>query len=274
MVEEDFSRRKRSSGVLDAIFEAVEEKPESAERASSPFRAAALARLDMPQQIDNLLPLASRRTWIAVVGVILAIVAFVGYAAVTTTVTQFMSTGRVVSSAGITSAVSPDAGVLASVVVAEGDIVRAGQVLASGVDREGDAFEVTASVSGTVWQLLGLSGGVVAPGSAVATVLPEGSESSVLVALTEGEASAAASAIRVDISPSMGATVTGVVTAIANAPVPVEIAAARTALPQMSGAQATMVVVTPQQPLTAGSEVSVAFVQSESTLLQRILGMG
>ena len=274
MVEEDFSRRKRTSGVLDAIFEAVEEKPGSAEAESSPFRASALARLDVPQQIDNLLPLTSRRTWIAVVGVLLAIIAFLGYAAVTTTVAQVVSTGRVVSSTGITHAVSPDAGVLTAVAISEGDSVSAGQSLASGVNRAGDSFAVTAPLSGTVWQLLELAGGVVEPGSAVATLLPEGSESSVLVALPEGEAGAAASAIRVDISTPLGTTVTGVVTAIANAPVPVEIAAARTALPQMSGAQATMVVVTPQQPLTAGSEVSVAFVQSESTLLQRILGMG
>ncbi len=272
MVEEDFSRRKRTSGVLDAIFDAVEEKPETPGADSSPFRAAALARLDVPQQIDNLLPLTSRRTWIAVVGVLLAILAFLGYAAVTTTVAQVESTGRVVSSTGITHAVSPDAGILTTVAIAEGDTVIAGQSLASGVNRAGDSFAVTAPLAGTVWQLLGRSGGVVEFGSAVATIVPVGSESSVLVALPEGEAAAAASAIRVDISTAMGDTVTGKVTGISPAPVPVEIAAARTGLPSMTGAQATMVVVSLQQPLTAGSEVGVVFVQSESTLLQRLLG--
>ena len=62
MAEDEGSRRRRQSGVLDAIFDAVGEKEEAAPAAqSSPFRASALASIDVPVQVDNLLPLTSRR---------------------------------------------------------------------------------------------------------------------------------------------------------------------------------------------------------------------
>lgn len=273
-MDEDFSRRRRSSGVLDAIFEAVEEKPEVSGDSSSPFRAAALARLNVPEQVDKLLPLVTRRTWIAVVGILLVIVAFLGYAAVTTTVTQVSAAGRVVTSNGVTHAVSPVAGVITSVVVDEGDAVGPGEVVASGVDAAGGTFEVTAPLAGTVWQELVLAGGVVAPGSTVVTILPEGSATSVLVALPEGDAAMVASALRVDLTSAVGGAVTGTVTSVSDAPVPVDIAATRTALSPVSDNQAAMIVVTPDEPLVAGTEVGVAFVLSESTLLQGILGGG
>jgi len=273
VADDDGLRRKRQSGVLDAIFDAVEDKPAASGLQGSPFRAEALARLDVPEQVDNLLPIVTRRTWLAAAGVVLAIVAFLGYAAATTTITAITSEGRAVAAGGVVQSVSPAAGVLTEIAVGEGASVAAGDRIASGVRADGTGFEVVSTMAGTVWQSLVLAGGVVSPGTAVATVLPEGSDTSVLVAVPERDAAAAAAAIRVDLSVPGQGTVAAQVVSVSSAPVPVDIAVARTALPIEGSAQLTMISLEPTSALPAGAEVSVSFVLSERTLLQGMLGI-
>lgn len=273
MADDDGLRRKRQSGVLDAIFDAVEDKPAASGIQGSPFRAEALARLDVPEQVDNLLPIVTRRTWLAAAGVVLAIVAFLGYAAATTTITAITSEGRAVAAGGVVQSVSPAAGVLTEIAVGEEASVAAGDRIASGVRADGTGFEVVSTMAGTVWQSLVLAGGVVSPGTAVATVLPVGSDMSVLVAVPERDAAAAAAAIRVDLSVPGQGTVAARVLSVSSAPVPVDIAVARTALPVEGSAQLTMISLEPASALPAGAEVSVSFVLSERTLLQGMLGI-
>ncbi len=273
MAEDESGRRRRQSGVLDAIFDAVEEKPEKQQAGASPFRASALARLDLPEQVDNLLPITSRRTWLAVVGVALVIVAFIAYAAVTTTVTAVTAQGRAVTAAGIGQSVSPEGGVITEVLVTEGMRVAAGDVIARGVDAAGGTLEIQAPVAGTIWQELVLSGGVVGPGTVVATVLPDGSDRSVLVALDETSAPSIAGAERIDLSVTGLGTLGGQVASMSTAPVPAETASTRTGLPASTTSMSTMVAIESSGPITPGSGVSVSFILSESTLLQSMLGM-
>jgi multidrug efflux pump subunit AcrA (membrane-fusion protein) len=273
VVEDDGIRRNRQSGVLDAIFEAVEDKPASPELQASPFRAAALARLNVPEQVDTLLPIISRRTWLAAVGVVLAIVAFLVYAAATTTVTAISTQGRAVAEGGIVQAVSPEPGVILELSAQSGAAVDVGSPLASGVTADGSAFDVRAPLNGTLWQVLVLAGGAVERGDTVATILPEGSDRSVLVALPESEAATAAAAVRVDLSIPGQGTVAARVVSVSSAPVPADIAVARTALPVDAAAQMVMVSLEPAAPLRAGADISVTFVLSERTLLQGMLGI-
>lgn len=273
MADDDGIRRKRQSDVLDAIFEAVEDKPTAPGLQSSPFRASALARLDVPEQVDNLLPIVTRRTWFVAVGVVLAIVAFLIYAAATTTVTSITSEGRAVAAGGVVQSVSPAAGVITEVTSGEGMAVASGSAIASGVAADGSDFDVISPVTGELWQSLVLAGGVVSPGTAVATVLPQGSDRSVLVALPERDATAAAAAIRVDLTVPGQGTIAARVVSVSRAPVPADIAMARTALSVEGSAQVTMVSLEPASALPPGAEVTVSFVLSERTLLQGMLGI-
>lgn len=273
MADFDGGGRRRQSDVLDAIFEAVEDRPETEQLKVSPFRAAALARLDVPEQVDNLLPIVTRRTWLAAVGVILVIVAFLGYAAATTTVTAITAVGRAVAVSGVVQSVSPAAGVITEVTSGEGVAVAGGSTIAVGVTADGSSFEAVSPATGMVWQSLVLAGGVVSPGAPVATVLPQGSDSSVLVAVPESDAAAVAAAIRVDVAVQGQGTVTARVLSVSSSPVPADIAATRIALPVEGTAQVTMVSLEPTSALPPGEEVTVSFILSERTLLQGMLGM-
>lgn len=273
MADDEVGKRKRSSGVLDAIFEAVEDKPDTPEQGASPFRASALAHLDVPVQVDNLLPITSRRTWLAVVGVALVIVAFLGYAAATTKVSAVYATGRAVGASGVAQVVSASAGVLTEVIVSEQSPVQADKPVARGVGVDGTAFEILSPINGTLWQSLVLGGGVVAPGTSVASVLPEGSDQSVLVPLDEAAVASVENAERIEVSLASGLTTTATMVSASSAPVPADVASARTAEDIPPGSLMTMVVLRPEQPLPAGAEVNVSFVLSESTLLQSMLGI-
>ena len=96
---------------------------------------------------------------------------------------------------------------------------------------------------------------------------------SVLVALPESEAATAAAAVRVDLSIPGQGTVAARVVSVSSAPVPADIAVARTALPVDAAAQMVMVSLEPAAPLRAGADISVTFVLSERTLLQGMLGI-
>src|SRR6056297_3596424 len=96
--------KARRSDVLDAIFDAVEETPESRSGSSQHlFRAKALKQVDIPQQIDNLLPLTSPRLWIAIIGVALTLLAGGLYAANTPQISSLTTQGRVVAAPGLAS---------------------------------------------------------------------------------------------------------------------------------------------------------------------------
>jgi len=173
---------RRRSDVLDAIFEAVEEKPAEASTPSSHlFRAKALAQVDIPKQIDNLLPITSPKIWIAIAGVAGVLIAVIIYAAGTPQVTSVTTSGRAVAEMGVVTVGTIDEFTLTDMQVSEGESVREGEFLAEGTGAEGATVVLTAPAEGTIWQILASPGQVLASGSAVLTILPPGSDTHVFV---------------------------------------------------------------------------------------------
>ena len=83
-------------------------------------------------QVDNLLPLTSRRTWLALIGVAAVIAAFLIYAGGTTSTREITVSGRAVAASGIAQAASPGAIAITDVLAPEGAPVSAGQAIARG----------------------------------------------------------------------------------------------------------------------------------------------
>lgn len=263
---------RRQSGVLDAIFDAVEDKPDQSQgSAAAIFRATALAQVDVPKQVDNLLPLTSRRSWLALAGVGLVIIAGLLYAGTIVQTKAVTASGRAVAATGLAVAASPVGQVLTSVLVQDGAPVVAGTPVAEGVAADGSAAKVVAPIDGTIWQMLGSVGGILAPGQTAATILPVGSGETVLVAVPEGQSGEVTNGLTVNVTGT-GASSTGTVTSVSSAPIPSEVAGARLGVQLPSGEQFTMVTVTLRDPIPAGMSVTAQIVISEQTLLQQLTG--
>ncbi len=263
---------RRQSGVLDAIFDVVEDKPELSQgTAAAIFRASALAEIDVPKQVDNLLPLTSRRSWLALAGVGLVIVAGLVYAGTIVQTTSVTATGRAVAATGVAVAASPVRQVLTSVLVQDGTSVVAGQPLAKGVAADSSSSEVVSPIDGTVWQVLASVGGILAPGQTAITILPVGSGATILVAVPESQIAQVAKGLTVKVSGA-GASSTGTVTAVSSAPIPSEVAGARLGVQLPSGEQVTIVTVALAEPIPAGIKLTAQIVISQLTLLQQLTG--
>ena len=265
--------RRVDSGVLSAIFDAVEESPAPTHRPETAgFRARALEHIDVARQLDNMLPITSRRFWVALCGIALAIVAALVYAAGVVQTTSVTASGRAVAASGLAQAASPVGGVLTGTELAQGDTVNAGDIVASGSRVDGEALEVVAPVSGTIWQLLATTGQVVQAGEIVATVLPPGSDTSVLLPLTEDQAQSVAPGMKVELTGSFGSA-SGTVLSVSSAPVPSGIAAIQVAQPLDAQSPIIMVVIAADSPLPAGASVQASIVISQETLLNQLTGL-
>ena len=265
--------RRVDSGVLSAIFDAVEDAPAPTHRPESVvFRARALEQMDVARQLDNMLPITSRRFWIALCGVALAIVAALVYAAGVVQTTSVTSTGRAVAKSGIAQAASPIGGVLTRAEVAQGDRVEAGTVVATGTRVDGGELRVLAPVKGSIWQLLATPGQVVQPGEIVATVLPPGSDTSVLLPLTEAQASAVQPGMAVELFGSFGGA-TGTVVSVSSAPVPAAKASIQVAAPLDPTSEIVMVEIVTTSALPPGASVQATIVISQETLLNQLTGL-
>jgi HlyD family secretion protein len=97
----------------------------------SPFRAAALARLNNPEQLDRLLTVTSARSWIALIVFMLLIATAIGWSIVGTLSTYVSGSGLFLNEGGrILAAAAPGPGTLSEIMVARGDEVTKGQVVA------------------------------------------------------------------------------------------------------------------------------------------------
>ena len=265
--------RRADSGVLSAIFDAVEETPAKEQRPESAlFRARALEQMDVARQLDNMLPITSRRFWVALIGVGIAIIAALVYAAGVVQITSVSAVGRAVADTGIAQAASPVGGVLTRTEVAQGSTISAGEVVASGTRADGSSLQVLAPVGGIVWQLLATTGQVVQAGEIVATVLPQGSDISVLLPLTESQAQSVRPGLKVELVGGFGSA-TGEVISVSSAPVPAGIAAIQVAQPLEPQTPIIMVGIRADSPLPAGASVQATIVIAEETLLNQLTGL-
>ena len=264
--------RRNRSDVLDAIFDAVEATPAgTGKNAGGMFRAKALEQIDVPKQLDNLLPLTSRRRWIVLIGVAILMVAGVTYAVGTTVVTSVPGIGRAVVSPGVAIAASPQDSVILAVTVASGDHVTAGQSVSEGTSSLGSKVYAVSPISGTVWQVLGAAGSVVARGAPVITVLPDGPKTGALFAVNENDARQLLIGQQVTIVTGTGERIAGRITAIETAPVPAAIASSRVAVTISSDTGFVLVSVDAAAALSPGDGLSSTFTISEESLAQKLM---
>ena len=270
---------RQRSGVLDAIFEVVEEREDQSRGVASPlFRTKALEHIDVPKQLDNLLPLTTLRSWIALVGVALLIIAGLVYAGGVVQTSAVDAVGRVVAAPGIAVAATPRSAVIIKVLVTEGDVVAAGDTVAIGYDSAGDSVMILSPINGLVWQQLGSVGQVVMMGDSVTTILPTGSAESVLLAIPEDQIEGVAQGALANITDETNITdgivaTTGRVTRVGPAPIPGLLAVSRLSVALAPQTPVIMVEISLETPLTAGSKLGVQIIKSQRTLLQQLMNM-
>ncbi|CAB4885987.1 unannotated protein [freshwater metagenome] len=264
---------RRRSELLDAIFDAVDgDSGQESTPENRLFRARALEQINVAKQLDNLLPLTSLRTWIALAGVALLIGAGLVYAGGVVQTSAVRAVGRTVASPGIAVAASPADAVITDVLVIEGERVSQGQVVATGVAPGGVAVQVQAPIDGTVWQQLISTGRTAFVGDAVTTILPIGSDRSVLVAVPERLTADLVQGLAANVSGRFG-VVTGEVMSVSAAPIPADIAMERLGVTLASDEPVMIVSLALDGVIQAGTEASVEIVVSQQTLLEQLTSL-
>lgn len=253
--------------MLDAIWEKVAEQPKAATPSSPIFRARALEQLDVAVEVDNQLPLVSRRSWLLLAGVAVLVAAFAVWASLTPSVTSVGAPVRVLAAPGASPVVAPASGVLVDLSVEAGDEVAAGQQVATLRTESGD-IPVAAALSGTVWQLPLVPGSAVPAGAEVMTLLPPGSADQALITVPEAQAGAVQPGMRVNVSAAgmMPGTVVGV-----SAPLSAADAEERTGIVLPPGTSYVLVSVDLAAPMPAGALGSAQIILSDGTVITRLL---
>ncbi len=267
------SPRKRQSGLLDAIFDVVEQEPTKPTSTAdeSMFRAKAIEQIDVPAQVDLLLPLTSRMTWIALVGAALVILAGIFYTAGTERISAISSDGRAVNLPGLAVATSPVAGSIGSVAIAHGERATSGAIIASGNANSGSTFKVTSPINGMIWQVLVPVGGSVAEGGSVATILPDGPQTTVLTPVPEASSSSVKVGQKVLLTKDDETVVDGTVSEVSSQSLPASSQGDLAGIPTSSSEPQVLVTIRADSPLTPGSPLGVKIVLSKKSLLQQLL---
>lgn len=256
---------RRSSDILDAIFDKVTKAPERNAPANALFRAKALEQLDVATEVDTRLTLVSRRSWLALLGVGLLVAAFAVWAALTPSVTSLTASGRVISAPGAIEVSALLDGVV-SEVATPGELVSEGGVIATVETPTGEEV-LRSTVTGTVWQESVTVGQTVRVGEPIASLLPPDSGAQTLLVLPEAQAAA----VRPGMTARINGTVSGEVVSLSG-PMSADQAGSRTGLVFVDDTTYVLVDVKLDVPLPPGSPASGTIVLSEGTVLTRLLG--
>ena len=232
------------------------------------FRARALEQLDIGAEIDSQLPLVPRRTWLIVVGIALLAFAGIMWAALTPSQTSVTALGRAVADSGITQISTMASGSVGSMLPASGAKVAAGSTVFEVATMSG-TVPVTTMTSGTVWQVFPEPGAGVTAGEILGTVLPDGSDRTVLLAVNESAMGGLAVGQEAIIDGRPNGTVTMI-----TPPLPVAEVASRTGLTLGSNELYSIATVTLDQPIKPGTEVNGRVILASESVLQRIIGIG
>lgn len=237
-------------------------------RSNNPlFRENALAQLDVAVEIDNQLPLVRRRTWLVVVGVALVAAAVLMWAALTPSQTSVTATGRVVAAGGVVQFSPMVAGTISSESPVPGQEVALGETVFK-VDTMSGTILVKSLVSGSIWQVLvRLSDGVQA-GEVIATLLPDGSENTALIAVPEPESAGITIGQQVIIDGAPRGTVAAV-----PPPLPAKQVSTSVGLPLNDDLLYIPVLVNLNEKLDAGTEVEARVILTSESVLERIAGL-
>lgn len=252
-------------GMTGASPEATQSETRQAR--ADEFRMQALQRRDVAAQVDDRLRLLSTPAWWWLAAAGFLVFAFLGWAALTPGVAAVTGPARVVADAGVIPVLAPISGVVKEP-APTGTEVTAGESVFS-VTGSGGARRVDAGDTGTVWQVLAQDGAFTRAEEPVLTLLPPDSATSALVMVPEEEIGA--------VAPGQDAVIGGgqtpnAVVAAVSPPLPVDVAAARTALTPIGPGQQILVTVELSQDMAPGTEVSAELIVSQVSVLGRIVG--
>ena len=155
---------------------------------------------------------------------------------------------------------------MTEILIAGGDPVTRGQLLATGTNAQGNAIEVLAPVSGSVWQQLAFVGQTLSTGAPVASILPVGSDQAALVAVPESLAAEVRVGLPVDSSVG-----TGTVTSVNSHPIPAALASALLGITLPATEPMVLINVVLDAPVERGSNVNARIIVSEQTLLSQFV---
>jgi multidrug resistance efflux pump len=196
------------------------------------------------------------------------VAAFALWASLTPSVTSVSASGRVAAAPGVLPVVAATAGIAATPIAAAGDIVAVGDTVA-GVRTADGVVPVIADQAGTVWQVGVIPGEAVTPGSSIVSLLPPGSDRSVILAIAETSVGAIRPGLAVNIGGAQA--VSGTVMQV-SAPISADDASARTGLALAPGMNYSLITVDTAAPLQPGAAVDAQIILSDSTVIGRLLG--
>ncbi len=136
------------------------------------FRSEAVQQLNAPEQSDQLMELASPRSWLLVVGVIVIILALGFWAFGGSPAPQVSGKGILLHPPGLYNAETDTAGMITAIAVNLGDTVHAGQTLAMLQPPNSAPVPLVSRQDGTVVSVQVTRYQVVTPGTPIASLEP------------------------------------------------------------------------------------------------------
>lgn len=255
----------RQSDVLDAILGKVADNRTRTETSNALFRAKALDQLDIAADIDNQLPLVSRRNWLLLVGAVLIMIAFLTWAALTPATQTVAGQGRVLANSGLLSVTSPTSGFVLQRLASSGQALSPGDTVALIQTSDGQT-SVSSFVGGTIWQVAVNVGASVGQGEIIATVLPDQSEKTALIVLD----SAAAEPVQPGMKVNANGVLVGSVADV-EPPLPAIEVMQRTGISVPLGDLAAIVEVALDEPSTPGQGMTYTIELTSQTVLEQML---
>lgn len=167
------------------------------------FRRRALEGVSSPEELDRLVKVALPRTWVALAGLGMLMLAAVGWATVARVPTTVKGPGYLLHQGGIHTAAAPTAGVVVDVLHQVGDGVVAGELLGHVRAADGRLVAIRSPASGKLIEVSVGVGDYLDAGRPLALVDPVAQPLVVYAYLPQDEAKEAQVGDRVQISTSV-----------------------------------------------------------------------
>lgn len=139
------------------------------------FRKSSLEKLSSPEQLDKMIVITSPTLWLSLIGAAGIIIVALLWAIFGRLPVEVDACGIYVNRAGVQTVYAKNGGVISEILVADGDEVKKGDIIALLDSEEIDAAvqgfaEITASADGTISNISVMQGSVLVQGSEVAKI--------------------------------------------------------------------------------------------------------
>jgi multidrug efflux pump subunit AcrA (membrane-fusion protein) len=169
------------------------------------FRQGSLNRLSSPEQLDQLMRITSRRSWVALVAVGTVVAAAVGWGLFGTVTTSISEQGMFIRGGGLFAVQTPSGGQVQSVSVGVGQQISQGQVVAQVKPLPGDggpSIDVVSPYSGKVLELLVNPGQLVSVASGVLNLEENSNPLEIVVFFPASVGKQVRTGMRAEVAPS------------------------------------------------------------------------